>query len=314
MAENTKIEWADHTFNPWVGCMKVSPACDHCYAERWAKRSGVVQWGPHAQRRRTSDENWRQPIKWARRAFVACPACGWRGMHTALRHESGAHFCPACGNDEWRLARMRVFCASLADVFDSAVPDSWRADLLNLIADTPDLDWLLLTKRIGNAHAMLSEAAARNCMPRWGSEMFSNVWIGATICNQEEADRDVPKLLAVPARVRFLSVEPMLGPVDLRPWLDRCDHGSRPGPGGVGGVMCAECVGSGDGCTRLHWVICGGESGPGARPAHPDWVRSLRDQCQAAGVPFFMKQMGGVRDKRGTMEALPEDLQIRELP
>lgn len=288
MAENTKIEWADHTFNPWTGCTKVSPACDHCYAERWAKRSGVVQWGPHAQRRRTSDANWRQPIKWARRAFVACPACGWRGMHTALRHESGSHFCPACGNDEWRLARMRVFCASLADVFDNAAPPEWRADLLHLIADTPHLDWLLLTKRIGNAHAMLSEAAARNCMPRWGSEMFSNVWIGATICNQEEADRDVPKLLAVPARVRFLSIEPMLGDIRLGSWLQRSPSAAFA----AGKVTSCMPDWTRIGSASIDWVICGGESGPGARPMHPDWARSLRDQCQAAGVRFFFKQWG----------------------
>lgn len=110
--------------------------------------------------------------------------------------------------------------------------------------------------------------------------------------NQEEADRDIPKLLAAPARVRFLSIEPMLGSVDLSRWLDRCDHGSRPGPGGVGGVSCAECGGSGNGCTRLHWVICGGESGPNARPMHPEWAASLRNQCKDAGVQFLFKQWG----------------------
>jgi protein gp37 len=234
MAENTKIEWTDHTFNPWTGCTKVSPGCDGCYAEAWAKRSGTVRWGVGEPRRRTTDANWRLPPKW-----------------NAQAEREGRRF--------------RVFCASLADVFDNAVPDYWRADLYELIAATPHLDWLLLTKRIGNAAAML---------PRYmGGDLVPNVWIGATVVNQEEADRDIPKLLAVPARVRFLSIEPMLGPVDLGQAL-------------AGGL---ELVRRG---ATIDWIIAGGESGPKARPAHPDWFRSLRDQCAAAGVPFMFKQWG----------------------
>jgi protein gp37 len=128
MAENTAIEWADHTFNPWTGCTKVSPACDHCYAESWAKRSGTVRWGPGEPRRRTTDANWRQPLKW-----------------NAQAQREGRRF--------------RVFCASLADVFDNEVPVQWRVDLFRLIASTPHLDWLLLTKRIGNALPMMREVA-----------------------------------------------------------------------------------------------------------------------------------------------------------
>lgn len=254
MSENTKIEWCDHTFNPWVGCTKISPACDHCYAEGWAKRSGQVVWG--GDRKRTSIANWKSPLKWDRDAKA-------KGV------------------------RPKVFCASLADVFDNEVPEHWRVDLFRLIRGTPNIDWLLLTKRIGNTIIML--ANVRMLANEYIDPFpWANVWIGATICNQAEADRDIPKLLAVPAAKRFLSLEPLLGPVDLG--LCDCDKGSRPGPGGVGGVTCTRCNGSGG--HMVDWVIVGGESGPNARPMHPDWVRSLRDQCQAAEVPFMFKQWG----------------------
>ena len=262
--KNTAIEWAHHTFNPWIGCTKVSPACDHCYAENLMdSRMHVVQWGAGQPRKRTSVRNWNDPLRWNAEA-------------------------------ERLGVRYRVFCASLADVFDNEVPPLWRQDLFELIGRTPHLDWLLLTKRIGNAKTMMADAlsawpGANRAGMIW---QLPNVWLGATICNQAEAGRDIPKLLATPARVRFLSIEPLLGPIDLRPWLDRCDRGSRPGPGGVGGVMCAECGGNGHGCTRLDWVIVGGESGTHARPMHPDWVRSLRHQCERAEVAFLFKQWG----------------------
>jgi protein gp37 len=246
MAENSKIEWTDHTFNPWTGCTKVSPGCDHCYAEGWAKRSGTVQWGD-SPRRRTTDANWRLPLKW-----------------NAQAEREGRRF--------------RVFCASLADVFDNQVPPEWRVDLFRLIEATPQLDWLLLTKRIGNARSMSQVAmGAIGCMHK---PLPSNVWLGATVVNQEEADRDIPKLLATPARVRFLSMEPLLGPVDLITRYIRLPMGGGP------------LFGERPLVKKLHWVIVGGESGPGARPMHPDWARSLRDQCAAASVPFLFKQWG----------------------
>ncbi len=247
MSENTKIEWADHTFNPWEGCTKVGPGCDHCYAEtRNARFAGgtAVNWGPGAPRRRTSTANWRKPLAWnkAHAEFFAAHGC-----------------------------RQRVFCASLADVFDNEVDPGWRRDLFDLIELTPNLDWLLLTKRIGNAARMVRELRTSDWL--LGRR---NVLLGATIVNQEEADRDIPKLLAVPVARRFLSMEPLLGPVDLtgigRPWGDL----------GASATM----------LSRIHWVIAGGESGPGARPMSPDWARGLRDQCAAAGVPFLFKQWG----------------------
>ncbi len=260
---NSKIEWTDHTFNPWEGCHKVSPGCDHCYAETRNARFGggqAVNWGTGAPRRRTSVANWRKPL-------------AWNAAHDAFFAAHGR--------------RQRVFCASLADVFDNAVDPAWRADLFELIERTPNLDWLLLTKRVGNVKGMVP-------LP-WISKPFqhgphpaniypagwpANVWIGASIVNQDEADRDVPKLLAVPARVRFLSMEPLLGPVDFyassAAWFKR---GYTPWSNGP--IL-----------QGIDWIIVGGESGPGARPMHPDWARSLRDQCATASVPFLFKQWG----------------------
>jgi protein gp37 len=252
MAENTRIEWAHHTFNPWVGCTRVSPGCDHCYAESWAKRTGQSGlWT--GERRRTSPANWAKVIKWDRAAEAA-----------GERH--------------------RVFCASLADVFDNQAEKTWRDLLWNLIHQTKHLDWLLLTKRPQNIAKMLP--------PDWGAG-WPNVWLGTTVENQDEADRRIPHLLAVPAVVRFLSCEPLLGPVDL--------YNGEPDPRLDGHKATQTFLGEwwehGDnlrGPPRkgVDWVICGGESGPGARPMHQDWARSLRDQCLAAGVPFHFKQWG----------------------
>lgn len=273
MSENTKIEWCDHTFNPWEGCQKVGPGCDHCYAEtRNARFSGgqAINWGPGAPRRRTSTANWRLPIKWNKHAELQHAAWeGFKAQHPGLTDEQ----LTAKGFVKPR--RPRVFCASLADVFDNAVDPQWRADLFSLIAKTPQLDWLLLTKRIGIVGSMLEELAHAHDEGLSLLDMMPlpNVWIGATIVNQEEADRDIPKLLQVPAKVRFLSMEPLLGPVDLR-FTNGLVHGCDA----------ADYL--------LDWVIVGGESGPGARPMHPDWARSLRDQCTAAGVPFLFKQWG----------------------
>lgn len=237
MSANTKIEWADHTFNPWIGCTKVGPGCDNCYAKAdFDDRKHRVTWGAGQARSRT--KTWGDPVRWNK-------------QHEAFFAEHGR--------------RQRVFCASLADVFDNEVDPRWRDDLFTLISHTPNLDWLLLTKRIGNVRGMLGLNGSKHTAAEWGTG-FSNVWIGATICNQEEADRDISKLMEVPAAKRFLSIEPLLGPVDLGfdlPWR-----------------------------LGVDWIIVGGESGSNARPMHPDWARSLRDQCQAAGVPFLFKQWG----------------------
>lgn len=244
MAENSKIEWTDHTFNPWVGCTKVSPACDNCYAEQWAKRAGRAHLWRGSAPERTAYSNWRKPLKW---------------------------------NDEAALAgqRARVFCASIADVFDNAVPDAWRRDLFALILATPQLDWLLLTKRIGNAWRMTQRALSavgthsdtRHAMP-------SNVWVGATVVTQAEVDRDVPKLIEMPARVKFLSCEPLLEEISFEGrWVEYANPAIHE-----------------NWLERIDWVIVGGESGSKARPMAQQWVEQIREQCAAFGVSFFMKQ------------------------
>jgi protein gp37 len=266
MAENSNIEWTHHTFNPWIGCTKVGPGCDHCYAEVWDSR-GLQQketrWGPHAARTRTSAANWRKPLAWDKAAAAA-----------GERH--------------------RVFCASLADVFDNhtSILPEWRADLWALINATPNLDWMLLTKRPGNIGNMLP-------VPFDFEKQYPNVWLGCTVVNQAEADRDVPKLLAVPAAVRFLSMEPLLGPVDLYQWMGVHHHpdNNTDDPATLAAINAMIAAArqkyrAKHGSAGIDLVIVGGESGPGARPMHPDWPRSLRDQCVAAGVAFHFKQWG----------------------
>ncbi len=245
MGTDTGIEWTDHTFNPWIGCTAVSEACEFCYAKTLVEnRMGR----DFAERWRTSASNWKQPLRWNKNAERA-------GI------------------------RKRVFCASLADVFDNQVPEEWRADLFDLIRATPMLDWQLLTKRPQNIAKML---------PADWVDGYPNVWLGTTCEDQTEADRRISHLLGVPASVRFLSCEPLLGQIDLYSV-------------GVGQYLRANVlVRYSDHCfgnpltptASIDWVIAGGESGPGARPSHPDWFRSLRDQCAAAGVPFFFKQWG----------------------
>jgi protein gp37 len=258
MAEST-IEWTDFTFNGWIGCTRVSPGCDNCYAAAQDNFRGWTPegWGAGKPRRRTSESNWKQPLRWNK---------------VAVAHG----------------ARARVFCSSLADVFDNEVADAWRADLAKLIGSTPMLDWQLLTKRIGNAARMLQEMFP-NGTPH-------NVWLGSTIVNREELLRDGPKLKAAPARVKFWSVEPLLD--DL-------------------GVLPAELI--------PDWIIVGGESGPRARPMDLAWAESVLKQCESAGARVFMKQLGakplnagkaygGSTGKGAVMIEWPRPLRVREMP
>ncbi len=259
MAENSAIEWTDHTFNPWMGCTKVSDGCKNCYAETLMdKRYGKVKWGPQGTRIRTSAANWRKPLAWNRQA-------------------------------EKEGRRFRVFCASLADVFeDKPEVYPWREELFGLIGNTPNLDWLLLTKRPENVDNMFLEIVGPI---RLGWEDFPNIWIGTSVENQEQYDKRVPELRNVPSAIRFLSMEPLLGPVEFGEHVQaEYDPELEHGP-----------------YSAFDWVIVGGESGHGKRPFNADWARLIRDQCQAAGVPFFMKQI----DK---IQPIPNDLMIREFP
>lgn len=277
--KDTKIEWADHTFNPWWGCQEVSPACDNCYAKALDKRTGGDHWGAGKPRRRTSATNWKQPIKWNRDAEIKITA--WEkfketqpGLTDAQLLEQGFV----------KPQRPRVFCASMADVFDNEVPQEWRSDLFVLIAATPHLDWLLLTKRIGNAIPMLRASIGDSFFPS-----HENIWLGITVCNQEEVDRDVFKLLKIPAAKRFLSIEPLLGQIDLtNVKSENSGHGHHE----FSPIVTMNALQRPHGTLSVDWVICGGESGSKARPMHPMWVYSLQEQCQSAGVPFFFKQWG----------------------
>jgi protein gp37 len=250
-----------------------------------------VRWGAGSPRSRTSETYWQQPLRWNRDAhlFSQCESCGRRG------NCSDAVSCEACGGYAPQVRR-RVFCASLADVFDNEVDQAWRDDLFALIQDTPNLDWLLLTKRIGNVAWMVSSSGV---LGRVG--LPPNVWLGATVVNQAEADRDIPKLLDAPAHMRFLSCEPLLGPIELTRVKIGEECGvdwSKDAPEDLKGVRTLQFVVNAlagapkSGIPGLNWVIAGGESGPGARPMNPAWALSLRDQCAAANVPFFFKQWG----------------------
>lgn len=226
MAENSKISWTDDTFNPWWGCMRVGPGCDNCYAATLDKRTGGDHWDGETLPRRTGHTNWNKPIRWNKEA-----------EKTGIRR--------------------KVFCASMADVFDNRVPNEWREELWKLISITPMLDWIIVTKRVGNVKKMLPAD--------WG-DGYRNVWLLATVVTQKEADRDIPKLMDVPAFNRGLSVEPQIENIKLNE-------------------------------SGLDWVICGAESGPKRRPFNSDWARTLRDFCILNNIPFFLKQMPGETSK-----------------
>lgn len=222
----TGIEWTDESFNPWQGCAKVSPGCLNCYAATLAQRNlrgkGLnVKWGKAEPRIRNSADYWKQPLAWDRKA-----------------KKTGT--------------RIKVFAASMADIFDEEVKPEWRSDFWDLVRQTPNLDWQVLTKRPQNILGMLP--------PDWG-DGWDNVWLGTSVEDQHRADERIPILSSVPCKMRFLSVEPLLSGVNLD-------------------------------LSKISWVICGGESGHGYRLMKPEWAISVRDQCIENGVAFFFKQWG----------------------
>jgi protein gp37 len=332
VAENTNIQWTDHTFNPWRGCTKVSDGCKFCYAEKLSERNHATLgvWGPSGSRPVGSESYWKAPLKWNREA-----------------QEAGE--------------RRRVFCASLADVFEgeetmpaSAVAPvtAARRRLFETIDATPHLDWLLLTKRPENIERLWPFG--------WYDGRFTwpNLWLGTSVEDQAAADRRIPELLKVPAAVRFLSCEPLLGPVDLDlsypcPTCGGRGGGLNFGPASMddGAWDCGRCEGTGaiPFGNIPEWVIVGGESGPNARACDLRWVRDIVAQCRRAGVPVFVKQLGSVpvmdeaewralgtspmlnaanhakapastvpilmRDRKGgDMAEWPADLRVREFP
>jgi len=266
VSQTTSIEWCDHTFNIAWGCMKVSPGCQHCYADTLSNRYGFDVWGPAAttERRTFGAKHWAEPRRW-----------------NAAAEKAGQ--------------RRRVFCCSMCDVFeDHPTIDAERAKLWPLIRETPWLDWQLLTKR--------PERIAANLPDDWGAG-YPNVWLGTSVESQEYADDRIGHLIAVPAAVRFLSAEPLLDRVSLR-WASWAPlNGRRVDRDHLDGVR-----------GLLHWIIVGGESGPGARPMADAWARELRDQCAEAGIAFFLKQLGGFPNKHGHGDALLDGQRYTEMP
>lgn len=307
MAENSSIEWTKHTANLWWGCTEVHAGCDNCYARVFARRVGKADGWDGA--RYATRAIWKDLVKWDAAARKA-------------------------GRVD------RVFCGSMMDIFEKSLPVAdWQGNhqgdaetgqlreryFREVVPATPNLMHLLLTKRPSNILKMVPAG--------WPDDWPANVMTGTSPVDQPTADTLVPQLLRVPGP-HFLSVEPMLGPVDLtRYFRQLCDHGSVPGPGGVGGVMCPACQGAGK-CHGVNWVITGGESGHGARDFNIEWPRSIVQQCRAAGVPVHVKQMGAkpvwtteddsepphwgrieFRDKKGgDWSEWPADLRVREFP
>lgn len=309
MGKETGISWTNHTFSPWWGCARVSPGCEHCYAETFAKRVGhskggskLPLWGVDAERRPASAASWAELVKW-----------------NAKAKRDGV--------------RRRVFVASMADVFEVApernasanlVMDAGRKRLWSAIEDAPRLDFQLLTKRPENVEALVP----------WGSDWPTNVWLGVTAEDQARADERIPALVGIPAKVRFLSCEPLLGSVDLSYWLEcemcrRCGTAQVPIMGDPT-CSCLDDEETGESSSQFRpgmvdWVIVGGESGPGGRPFALEWARTVVEQCSAAGVACFVKQMGSrptwmggrvdLRDpKGGDPLEWPEALRVRQFP
>jgi protein gp37 len=246
MGGKSKIEWTDFTFNPWLSCTKVArakgalSACDFCYAEKWAKRSGLVEWGTHP-RRRTTESYWRNPVTWNAQA-------------RSFQREHGR--------------RQRVFCASLADVFDNQVDPNWRSDLFNLIRVCDQLDWQLLTKRPQNIRKMLPSD--------WG-EGYPNVWLGTTAEDASAYRQRVSHLLKVPCSIHFVSYEPAIGP------LGQLEIDGR----------------------YPDWFIIGGESGVRTdliRSTDPQWARDAIADCSRVGVASFLKQWGTYKNNPYVVE------------
>jgi len=246
MGKKTRISWTDHTFNSWHGCQKVSPACDSCYAESLSNRWGHHLWGRGARRRFMSKNYWKQPFKWDREAA--------RAGKPAL-----------------------VFCASMADVFEARGDlDGARRSLWELIERTPNLRWMLLTKRPENIKTMIPE--------RWLSRPKDNVWLGVTAENQRRADERIPILRRIPCVLRWVSAEPLLEMIDFRTYFPgRCNCDAR----GIADCVCFIRPG-------IEWIITGGESGGKARRMAPRWAHDIRQQCADAGVKYHFKQTGAV--------------------
>lgn len=323
MSDTTTIEWATASWSPWEGCTKISEGCANCYAATRNHRFGMDNWGKGKPRRRTSAAYWKKPLAWNRLGKV-CVQCGTPAGTDCKCGQLGAI---------GKTTRPRIF-PSLCDWLDDEVPIKWLADFLRLIHDTPNLDWLLLTKRPENFVQRLDKVwstlpatdRVHDLIEPWllRGQFPANVWPGTSVENQRCADERIPQLLRIPAKLRFLSVEPMLEAVSFRP---KCDTLAEKLHALTSGHACRSAMLDG-----IHWVIVGGESGPGARPCNVEWVRGIVRQCQDAGVPCFVKQLGSkpyqspehdgaagfewqlAHPKGGNPAEWPLALQVRQFP
>jgi|ERR1043166_3011235 protein gp37 len=331
MGATTGISWTDSTHNFWRGCTKVSPGCARCYAETLVTTRLKGEWGKGKPRVRS--QNFDAPLAWNKRPWV-CDRCGEAVVHNQM----GLCSCVTASS----VHRRRVFSLSLGDILDPEAPIAYLADALDVIRRCRNLVFQLLTKRPNLFFDRLVEAGrylngtdtnhVRNgetadFVEGWiQNQPPENVWIGTSVEDQQRADERVPELLKIPARVRFLSVEPMLGPIEFSDVSKRSDAVKQPGKQALDGIA---------------WTIIGGESGPGARPCSVEWIRSVVEQCKAAQVSCFVKQLGSMpmavpppppggryvlekpgqlwkmllRDKKGgDIAEFPSDLRVREFP
>lgn len=275
MSDGTGISWADATWSPLVGCDKVSRGCDHCYAIRNAHRMAA------------------HPNRLVADAYAGTEAGGeWTGKVNLLANRLDQPL-------RWRKPR-RIFVNAQSDLFHKEVPDDFIARVFAVMALAPQHTFQVLTKRHGRMRSLLRSSDFRSAVEDAIKGMVSahqpkhvwyaawplpNVWLGVSVEDQATADLRIPALLDTPAAVRWISAEPLLGPVRLC----RCDGAAfmvQKHPF----IVNESCPLHG--AVRVDWVVVGGESGPGARPMHPDWARTLRDQCQATGVAFHFKQWG----------------------
>jgi protein gp37 len=299
MAQTTGIEWCDATFNPWLGCTKVSPGCAHCYAEvdtpaRHAKSIGLPLWGPNANRQLTSETYWKQPLTWnrfaekaGRRLKVFCAS------QADVFEDWPGQLMNSCGDplSLWKERGKPALTELLVDPNTPYTLDHARVRLWNLIEQTPWLYWLLLTKRPENMVRMTPES--------WRNGWPLNVVAMTSVEDQRFADRRIPALLAVPAKMHGISAEPLLGPIDLRKWIWpthwhwSAEYDSPEQAIAAGGFAERKPQTLVSASAKfLDWVIAGGESGTKNRSARLEWFQSLAKQCKKAGTTFFMKQMG----------------------
>lgn len=284
MAATTKIAWANATFNPWIGCSKVHTGCEHCYAEAYGKRFGV-KWGPDGTRRKTAESTWREPLQWERESRQFSHWANWHRprVFPSLCDPFEEFDGPIVDRKGQWISHIEGACEIVLTL------DDLRRDFFNLIDRTPNLDWLLLTKRPENVREMWEEKPQDLMRTPCDTDHRENCWLLYSASDQATLEAGVTHLLACRDLVPVLgvSLEPLIGPVDLK-LATPCDRNCNE-------YTYAECPGTDGPCLMqrtVDWVIVGGESGPNARPCDVAWIRSVVRQCAEAGVPVFVKQLG----------------------